>query len=438
MVSAEPSDDRVAPAPVEHQRTLWVIFSTAAALAAAAPILREMRQRFPRLAVIGTPRAHGFAGAPSAADAAAIVADPLPSAWRAASVLRRRNARLVLLLDGVATGEAALLRAARRRQIPVVLLAASGAGLGRPTAGLLDLVERFIATDAAAASALAAAGIDPLRVVPVPDAAAAIATAADALSGLLRRDLKALRSERRVLRRAVERLAVAAVDRPAARVLAGRVAQRVATLDDLAAHLGHPRTIMCLGNGPSSEDPRLRVLGCDALFRVNHLWQERGVRSDPAVVFTGSAETVRQVHGALIAFSLVRHEGRLILAGLTRRGGRPLRFVTAERLGILAPRSDWGEAVPTNGAYMLATAVALCPARLVVAGIDLFRHQEGAYPGDPTTPNAYTPRHATELDERVILAALGTYKGELVIIGDVLRGLWEASTASSGAGAPRR
>ena len=115
-----------------------------------------------------------------------------------------------------------------------------------------------------------------------------------------------------------------------------------------------------------------------------------------------------------------------------------MRFVTAERLGVLAPRSDWGEAVPTNGAYMLATAVALRPARLVVAGIDLFRHQGGAYPGDPTTPNAYTPRHAAELDERVILATLAAYTGELVIIGDVLRGLWEDFAGSSEAGAPRR
>jgi hypothetical protein len=431
MVAAvDPSNDHSASAPAERQRTLWLICSTAASLAAAAPILQQMRERFPRLRVICTPRDRDQAASLRAGDPGTIVADPLPSLWRAASVLRRHNARLVLLLDGVAPGEAALLRAARRRQIPVVLLASSGVGLDERRAGLLDLVERFIATDAAALSALAAAGIDSQRVVSVVDAAET-ATAADALSGLLRRDLKALRSERRVLRRAIERLAVAAVDHPAARRLTGRGAERIATLDDLAARLGRPRTIMCLGNGPSSEDPRLPALGYDALFRVNHLWQERGVLTDPTVVFTGSAETVRRVRGALIAISLIRHEGRLVLAGLTRRGGRPFRFVTAERLGILVPRRDWGEAIPTNGAYMLATAVALCPARLVVAGIDLFRHQGGAYPGDPTTPNAYTPRHAAELDERVILSTLATYRGELVIISDVLRALWEAAAKPS-------
>ncbi len=426
MVAAEPSDDRVDPPPVERQRMLWVIFSTSAALAAASPLLREMRQRFPRLAVIATPRARGGAGAAPDTDAAVIVADPLPSAWRAAGVLRRRNARLLLLLDGIATGEAALLRAARRRQIPIVLLAANGASFDAEAA---RRVERCIALDAAAASALAAAGVDPLRVVALADAAAPTARAADALSGLLRRDLKALRSERRVLRRAVERLALATVERPRLRAVAGRGAERIATLEDLAVHLGRPRTIMCLGNGPSSEDPRLRALGCDALFRVNHLWQARGVRTDPALVFTGSAETVRQVRSALVAISLVRHEGRLVLAGLTRRGAPPFRFITAERLGILTPRAEWGEAVPTNGAYMLATAVALRPQRLVVAGIDLFRHQGGAYPGDPMTPNAYTPRHAAELDEHVILTTLAAYQGELVIIGDVLRELWQASAS---------
>jgi hypothetical protein len=254
---------------------------------------------------------------------------------------------------------------------------------------------------------------------------------------LLRRDLKALRSERRLVRRAMERLALAAVERPRLRVLAGRGAARIATLEDLAAHLGHPHTIMCLGNGPSSEDPRLDALGCDALFRVNHLWQERGVRTDPALVFTGSVETVRRVRSPLIAISLARHEGRLVLAGLTRRGGPPFRFVTAERLGILVPGADWGEAVPTNGAYMLATAVALRPRRLVVGGIDLFRHAGGAYPGDPTTPNAYTPRHAAELDEQLILTTLAAYRGELVIVGDVLRELWQASAARAAAG-PRR
>ncbi|MGH7785753.1 MAG: hypothetical protein ACRERC_02745, partial [Candidatus Binatia bacterium] len=161
MVAAEPSDDRVAPAPAERPRTLWVIFSTSAALAAAAPLLREMRRRFPRLAVIATPRAAGAAAAPSDGDAAAIVADPLPSAWRAAGVLRRRNVRLLLLLDGLATGEAALLRAARRRQIPIALLAARGASFDAAAVGR---VEQCIATDAAAAAALAAAGVDPLRV----------------------------------------------------------------------------------------------------------------------------------------------------------------------------------------------------------------------------------------------------------------------------------
>jgi hypothetical protein len=168
----------------------------------------------------------------------------------------------------------------------------------------------------------------------------------------------------------------------------------------------------------------VRDIAHDALFRVNHLWQERGLLTQPHMVFTGSTDTVRRIGTAIVGISLVHHEGRLLLAGLARRNGQ-FRFVTLERLGILPRHSSWGEAVPTNGAFMLATAVALHPARLVIAGIDLFRHRDGAYPGDARTPNAYTPRHAAELDERVILHTLAAYRGELIMLSDVLRGLWE-------------
>jgi len=430
--AADASDARSATPSAERPRSLWVIGSTAASFAAAAPILRQMRERFPRLRVICSPREAALAAWLRAHDAAtAIVAPPPGSRWRVAGVLRRRNARLVLLLDGVASAEAALLRAARRRHLPIVVLASSAWRRDGGAASLSDLVECFVATDAGGAAALRAAGVDAARIVAPADDASAIPAAVASLSALLRRDVKALRSEHNVARRAVERLAVAAVDRPGCRWLIGRRAARIATLEQLARHLGHPHTILCLGNGPSSEDPRLRELDYDALFRVNHLWQARAVLTDPVVVFTGTAETVRRVPSALIATSLIRHEGRLVLTGLLRRGARPFRFVTAERLGILVPQPDWHGMSPTNGAYMLATAVALRPARLIIAGIDLFRHPAGAYPGDATTPNAYTPRHEAEFDERVILSLLHAYQGDLVIIGDVLRERWEAGAQPS-------
>jgi len=277
-------------------------------------------------------------------------------------------------------------------------------------------------------AALASFGVPAARVVAIGGDDETETAIADTLISLLRRDLKALRSERRPLKRAVERLAVASVDQPWGRVLAGRRAERIATLDALTAALGRPRTILCLGNGPSSEDPRVREIAFDSLFRVNHLWKGRGILTDPDVVFTGSQDTIRHVDRTIFAISTLRHEARLLLTGLTRRARSRFRFVTLEQLGILVPQAAWDEAAPTNGAYMLATAVALRPQRIVIAGIDLFRHQAGAYPGDSTTPNAYTPRHEAVLEERVILDTLRAYRGELVIVGDILRALWEETS----------
>jgi len=388
------------------ERTLWIIGSTAAAFAGAAPVVECIKARFPRLGLIYTPRDPALVGWLRAhAPEATIARRPPALARLSARAIQRRNSRLVLLLDGVAPFEAALLRGARRRQVPVALLASGGAPRNGAPLGLLDLIERVVAPD------------DP-------------SAAAEALIPLLRRDLKALRSERRRWHRATERLAVAAVDHPWARCVTGRRAERIATLDDLAACLRHPRTILCLGNGPSSEDPRLRGIAYDALFRVNHLWQERGFLTDPDVVFTGSTDTVRQIERPIVGVSMIRHEGRLLLTGLTRRSFRRFRFLTVERLGVLVPQASWGESVPTNGAFMLATAVALCPERIIVAGMDLFRHRGGAYPGDTSTPNAYTPRHEADLEERVLLATLSAHRGEVVIIGDVLRALWEAHRAA--------
>ena len=74
----------------------------------------------------------------------------------------------------------------------------------------------------------------------------------------------------------------------------------IATLEELKAELGHPETVMCLGNGPSSEDPRLGELPCDALFRVNHFWLARGVLTEPQLVFTGLRAAIRAVSNPVV------------------------------------------------------------------------------------------------------------------------------------------
>jgi hypothetical protein len=85
---------------------------------------------------------------------------------------------------------------------------------------------------------------------------------------------------------------------------------------------------------------------------------------------------------------------------------------------------------------MLATAVALRPKRLIVAGIDLFQHPQGSYPGDSRTPNAYSPGHSRDKELAFILQLLGRYRGELVILSEVLRAEWEKTHTKSAAKRP--
>ena len=57
--------------------------------------------------------------------------------------------------------------------------------------------------------------------------------------------------------------------------------------------------------------------------------------------------------------------------------------------------------IPTNGALMVAVAAALQPKRLVIAGLDLYRHPEGRYPGS-TAIDGYARGHSAACDLAVI------------------------------------
>ena len=81
------------------------------------------------------------------------------------------------------------------------------------------------------------------------------------------------------------------------------------------------------------------------------------------------------------------------IAHLLHAGLRRVRYATIERFGLFISQPQWQDVRPTNGAVMLATAVALQPSRLVISGVDLFNHPAGSYPGDSTTPNAYSQGH---------------------------------------------
>lgn len=190
------------------------------------------------------------------------------------------------------------------------------------------------------------------------------------------------------------------------------------SVEALGRALGSPRTILCLGNGPSSQHPDLQGLDHDGLFRVNVSWARHGLYTDPDLVFTGVYEAVAELRPRVgFVFGTILSEEKML--GRMLFGRRRFSFCTAERLGLLGGRSD-GRVAPTNGALMIATAVALRPQRLIVAGIDLFQHPAGAYPSDSTTENAYAVGHDASFELGFILEALRRHAGELTILGEPL------------------
>jgi len=200
-------------------------------------------------------------------------------------------------------------------------------------------------------------------------------------------------------------------------LLGGR---RIASLPGLKARLGGPRTIICLGNGPSSEDPRLDDYRDAMLFRVNWNWRGRGRLDNPDVVFTADPDLPASGRRPVIVFP-------------TAAAGRPI--LTRHALAMRPPSAGYtfldefdppladlsGPTIPTNGALMIAVAVALKPDRIVIAGMDLYRHPEGRYPGDTSAQDGYSREHSAETDLALIRAALDGFAGETVILSENLR-----------------
>ena len=196
--------------------------------------------------------------------------------------------------------------------------------------------------------------------------------------------------------------------------------RRIDGSETLRESLGHPRTILCLGNGPSSEDPRLTSIRHDCLMRVNWRWKQRGFLASPQVVFVGDARTLREVEGVVYGLWNRPMEQGMLLRHLLVRGPSLMRYFTMDRISPLIRDRDWPDR-PTNGAMMIAAAASLAPERLVIAGIDLYRHAAGRYPGDPLAVNDYARAHSADTDLAIIRLALSTYRGDVTILGDPLK-----------------
>jgi hypothetical protein len=196
--------------------------------------------------------------------------------------------------------------------------------------------------------------------------------------------------------------------------------RRIGSWAALRERLGEPRSVLCLGNGPSSEDPRLRHATHDCLMRVNWRWAQRGFLAQPDIVFVGDAATVHKVPPCIFGVWDTSNEYAVLLRHLVTHGLRRMEYFTMERLSPIAAPRAWA-ARPTNGALMVLAGAALQPERLIIGGMDLFLHRDGRYPGDVRSRNQYCHAHSRETDLAIIRQALEDYRGEVVILSDILR-----------------
>lgn len=193
----------------------------------------------------------------------------------------------------------------------------------------------------------------------------------------------------------------------------------ITSWDELRQRLGEPKTILCLGNGPSSEVAGIDEARFDCLFRVNWIWQERARLANPNVVFTADFDPPSP--GApIICFPTRADANRILASYVRRRIGARAEYLVLPELPSPLIRKTWSHR-PTNGAMMLAVAAQLRPSRLIVAGIDLYLHPQGKYPGANDEPNQYDAIHDRNIDLAFIRAALDQFDGTVEIQSAQLR-----------------
>ncbi|MFC3695130.1 hypothetical protein [Chenggangzhangella methanolivorans] len=395
-----PSRADAAPKPFVRDYGVWVLGGSAEAFEAAAPLIEAALVAQPRLKIYVT-------GPKAAAEALTrrfpryVVRDAPP----AFGLLVRRflaatRMRCVIALDDVDVPAATLSGVLGYGLALVSLRTSPGAAAAKPD----------IAGEALLKLDLSRGSMDE-----------AVAELGKAIA----RDHKLLRATDR-RRFTPSALALAAATGAKSRALVDWRLKRLVTPQELFAELGRPETVFCLGTGPSSEDPILRTMAYDVLFRVNRKWAGRSHFTKPDMVFTARQSVMVATEGAVFGVRSHASEVRLMRTrAFDPRRGRSA-FARADLIAPALVDYDWGAFRPTNGAAMLAVSVALAPKRLIVAGIDMYSHPDGAYPGDAATPNAFAPAHDAETEREFLLQRLESYAGELVIVGDTLRAAFEA------------
>ena len=133
----------------------------------------------------------------------------------------------------------------------------------------------------------------------------------------------------------------------------------ITSWDELRSRLGEPKTLLCLGNGPSSEGSGLDRVGFDCLFRVNWIWNDRSVHRDPNVVFTADLDAPSGPSVPIICFP-TREDANRILAS----------YVRPPRVDVKIPR----RAIQALGAqHDQVIAVAVGSGGLCVAHVSVCR-----------------------------------------------------------------
>ncbi len=202
-------------------------------------------------------------------------------------------------------------------------------------------------------------------------------------------------------------------DAAARALLAVTGSKRLNSVAELASVLGSPKTILCLGNGPTSEDPALDAHAGAALFRVNWTWRSRGQWTRPHAVFTADPDLPPPGLRPVLVFPDARIGRSILLQHLLV--ARIPKFGHAFADALLPPIDGDGPDRPTNGALMVAIAASLAPETLVIAGLDLYRHPEGRYPGSEAM-QGYARGHSAACDLAVIGRALDAYPGKVVLL----------------------
>jgi hypothetical protein len=361
-----------------------------------------------------------------------VLSPPLPIGTIRRRYLLRSKAYLMILLGGAPVPAQLVVQAGKLGAVVAAREIASepdGAHAWLRDRTLLSAIDRFFVASPGAERRLREAGV-PAALVSVlapsgTDPGAPTHRLFDAIEPLITR--KNRLADRHGFRNRMRRWLVNLMETAALRPVKALKYQRIDTLAALRRVLGPSEVILCLGNGPSSEDPRLRDLAYDLLFRVNHMWLERGILTDPDVVFTGVVDTFRRVTGrAMFVLPDADNETRMLQKTLLTR--RRFRYATAEQLGTVE-FARFGSFLPSNGAVMLATAAALRPKRLIIAGIDLFQHPAGSYPGNSRIANAYALGHDRDTELSFILRTLDRFDGEVEIFSEVLAHQWQLHLA---------